>query len=110
VATAANGTRPNLCTSRYCGAAAARRPDAGPALVRELELSYDPAPRGAGLEERIRIAVLEELPVPFAFAELAARFGETPPARLRRELERLRREGRIMRTGTGRGVRWTRCP
>ncbi len=104
------GTRKlaNLWTYRFFGAVAARRGDPGPPLVRELELRYDPAPRGAGIEERIRSAVFEELPAPFAFAELAALFGETPPAQLRRVLDRLRREGRLVRTGTGRAARWDR--
>ena len=105
---AGNRKLANLWTYRFFGAVAARRADPGPALVRELELRYDPAPRPAGLEERIRAAVLVELPMSFAFAELAARFGEEPPARLRRALDRLRREGRIVRTGAGRGARWHR--
>jgi hypothetical protein len=105
---AGNRKLANLWTYRFFAAVAARRADGGPPLVRELQLRYDPAPREAGIEERIRTAVLEELPAPFAFAELAARFGETPPARLRRTLDRLRREGRIVRTGAGRGARWDR--
>jgi hypothetical protein len=106
---AGNRKLANLWTYHFFGAVAARRADAGPSLVGELELRYDPAPREAGEEERIRTAVLE-LPVPFPFAALAARFGETPPGRLRRALDRLRREGRIVRTGAGRGTRWDRCP
>lgn len=103
---AGNRKLANLWTLRFFTAVAARRGDAGPPLVRELELRYDPAPPEPGLDERVRHAVLEELPAPFAFAELAARFVETPPARLRRILEQLRREGRIARTGAGRGARW----
>lgn len=99
-----------LWTSRFFGAVASRlagdEPRAG--MVRQLELRYDPAPRVPGIEEEVRRVVIEELPPRFAFAELAARFGETPPARLRRVLEQLRREGRIVRTGVGRGARWER--
>lgn len=107
---AGNRKLANLWTYRFFGAVAARRADAGSSLVRELELRYDAEPRTAGVEERIRTAVIEELPARFAFAELAGRFGETPPARLRRVLQQLRREGRIVRTGAGRGARWERCP
>jgi ERCC4 domain-containing protein len=107
---AGNRKLANLWTYRFFGAVAARRADRGSPLVRELELRYDPAPRPAGLNERIRTVVLEELPVSFALAELAARFAETPAARVRRVLDRLRQEGRIVRTGTGRGARWHRTP
>jgi hypothetical protein len=104
------GTRKlaNLWTVRFFGAVAAREVAEGPGLVRELALRYDPMPRTAGIDERIRAAVLEELPAGFAFAELVARFDETPPARLRRVLAQLKREGRIVRTGAGRGARWER--
>lgn len=107
---AGNRKLANLWTYRFFAAVAARRADPGPAVVRQLELRYDAGPRTGGLDEQIRSAVLEELPAPFAFAELAARFGQTPPARLRRVLDQLRREGRVVRTGAGRGARWARCP
>lgn len=106
---AGNRKLANLWTARFFGAVAARCADAT-GLVRELELRYDPALRAAGMDEQIRIAVLDELPAGFALAELAARFPETPPARLRRVLQQLRREGRIARTGAGRGARWERAP
>jgi hypothetical protein len=105
---AGNRKLANLWTYRFFGAVAARRADGGAPLVRELELRYDPAPREAGIAEPIRSAALEELPGPFAFAELAARFPEVPAARVRAELDRLRREGRLARTGAGRGSRWAR--
>ncbi|HUF35688.1 MAG TPA: ERCC4 domain-containing protein [Gemmatimonadales bacterium] len=107
---AGNRRLANLWTGRFFAAVAARRADAGSELVRELELRYEPAPRAAGLDEQIRIAVLEELPAGFAFAELAARFGDTPRARLRRVLQQLLREGRVVRTGQGRASRWERLP
>ena len=103
---AGNRKLANLWTYRFFGAVAARSADGGPPLVRELELRYDPEPREAGVAERIRRAALEELPAPFAFAELAARFPEVPAARVRTELDRLRREGRVVRRGAGRGARW----
>jgi len=105
---AGNRKLANLWTARFFGAVAARRAAGAAPLVRELELRYDPVPREAGTGERIRSAVLEELPVPFAFAELAARFPEVPAARVRAELDRLRREGRVRRIGSGRGARWER--
>jgi hypothetical protein len=107
---AGNRKLANFWTSRFFSAVATKSADAGPALVRELALRYDPAPREAGLDELVRHAVLDELPAPFAFAELTARFAETSPARLRRILEQLRREGRIVPVGAGRGARWNRCP
>jgi len=105
---AGNRKLANPWTYRLFGAVAARRADGGAPLVRELELRYDPMPREAGIGERIRSAALEELPTPFAFAELAAVFPEVPAARVRSELDRLRREGRVVRTGAGRGARWER--
>lgn len=107
---AGNRKLANLWTTRFFAAVAARRAAPGPAMVRQLELRYDPVPRGGALDERIRAAVLEELPPSFAFADLAARFPETPPTRLRRTLDRLRREGRVSRTGAGRAARWAREP
>jgi hypothetical protein len=103
---AGNRKLANLWTSRFFAAVAAGRADRPAPLVRELELRYDPVPREAGINERIRSAALEELPAPFAFAELAARFPEIPAARVRAELDRLRREGRVRCTGAGRGARW----
>ncbi len=107
---AGNRKLANLWTYRFFAAVAARGTRAGPAVVRQLELRYDAWPREGGLDEQIRTAVLEELPVPFAFADLAAGFGETPPARVRRVLDQLRREGRVVRTGAGRAARWHRRP
>lgn len=105
---AGNRKLANLWTYRFFGAVAARVADVGPALVRELELRYDRVPRGTGIAERIRSAALEDLPAPFAFAELAARLPDVPAARVRAELDRMRREGRVLRTGAGRGARWMR--
>ena len=107
---AGNRKLANLWTARYFAAVAARLAGRGPGLVRELELGYDATPRPAGLDARIRAAALEEMPAEFAFSELAVRFEETPPARLRRVLGQLRDEGRIVRTGAGRGARWERRP
>lgn len=105
---AGNRKLANLWTARFFAAVAAGRAGGAAPLVRELELRYDPGPREAGAGERIRSAALEELPAPFAFAELAARFPEIPAARVRAELDRLRREGRVRRIGAGRGARWER--
>ena len=107
---AGNRKLANLWAYRFFGAVAARRADPGPPLVRELELRYDPVPRPAALADRIRTAALVDLPAPFAFADLAARFAGTPAGQLRRVLDGLRREGRIARIGAGRGARWHREP
>jgi hypothetical protein len=107
---AGNRKLANLWTARFFAAVAAERAGGGapPPLVRQLELRYEPAPREAGAAERIRSAALDELASPFALAELAARFPEVPSARVRAELDRLRREGRVRRVGVGRGARWER--
>ncbi len=103
---AGNRKLANLWTSRFFTAVATSLADPGPALVRELELRYDPPGPGPGLDERIRTAVLEEMTGPFTLARLAARFGGTPIARVRAVLAQLRREGRVVLTGRGRRARW----
>ena len=84
--------------------------DAGPEPQFALGIArrYDPAPRGVGLDERVRQAALHEMDQPFAIAALAARFPDAPAARLRRLLDQLQTEGRIARIGAGRGARWER--
>ncbi len=105
---AGNRKLANLWTQRFFEAVAARQ--AGPPTQLQLDVAqrYDAAPRASSLDERIRIAVMEELPDPFPFTELAARFPDVPDGRLRRVLGQLRREGRITRSGAGRGSKWGR--
>jgi hypothetical protein len=98
----------NLWTQRFFEAVAARQAVPAAQLHLDVKLRYDAYPRAPGLDEQIRFAALEELPDPFAFAELAARFPDTPHMRLRRVLGQLKREGRLERVGAGRGARWRR--
>ena len=103
---AGNRKLANLWTERYFQAVAARR--ASPELELPLAVTarYDAAPRGPGLDTEIREAALRELPDPFQFADLVARFPEVPATRLRRVLVSLKGEGRVVREGAGRGARW----
>lgn len=103
---AGNRRLANLWTQRFFEAVAAREAAPPPQLALDVERRYDAYPRAAGVDERIRRAVMAELGDPFVFAELAARFPDTPHTRLRRVLGQLEREGRIERVGAGRGARW----
>jgi hypothetical protein len=105
---AGNRALANAWTDRFFRAVARGR--AAPELELALTIAarYDVEPRGPGTDARIREAVLRELPAAFPLADLAARFPDAPQARLRRALDRLRREGRLQRTGAGRGARWER--
>ena len=103
---AGNRSLANLWTERFFGAIEAQRAAPELDLGLTVQRRYDAEARGPGLDVEIREAALREFPEPFPFADLAARFPEVPAARLRRVLDQLRREGRIQRTGRGRGVRW----
>ena len=105
---AGNRKLANAWTDQFFRAVATGR--AAPELELALAVAtrYDAEPRGPGLDVRVREAVLRELPPAFPFADLARRFPEVPAARLRRLLDRLRQEGRLVRTGAGRGARWQR--
>ena len=105
---AGNRALANAWTERFFRAVAAAR--AAPELELALTVGarYDAEPRGPGLEVQLREAVLGELPPVFPTTELSRRFPEVPAARIRRLLERLRVEGQLQRSGTGRGTRWQR--
>ncbi|MGH7583867.1 MAG: ERCC4 domain-containing protein [Gemmatimonadales bacterium] len=79
-----------------------------PQLVMEALTRYDAHPRAQGLDDQIRRAALHDLPQPFAFAALAARFPEVGVPRLRRMVGQLRREGLLVRIGAGRAAKWGR--
>ena len=103
---AGNRKLANVWTERFFAAVAARA--ANPVLELPLAVAarYDDAPRGPGLDALVRETILDELPQPFRFTELAARFPGTPAARVRRVLDQVRAEGRVSRVGAGRGARW----
>jgi hypothetical protein len=103
---AGNRKLANLWAQRFFAACASHRESPQLDLVRETLARYDASPRGPGLDQEIRAAALGDLAPAFAFATLAGRFPHLPPVRLRRVLDRLRREGRVIRTGMGRAARW----
>jgi hypothetical protein len=105
---AGNRKMANLWTWRFFRAVTAGRQAPEPQLVLEVARRYDPSPREPGLDDRVRAAIMNELPVPFAMSELAARFPAENPARLRRVLNQLVRTGRVQRVGVGRGAKWER--
>ena len=77
-------------------------------LVREPLLRFEPAPVDGGTDTRIRIALLQEIPDGFSFAQVRAAFPGVPDGRLRRVMDQLRREGRLGRAGAGLASRWSR--
>lgn len=106
---AGNRKLANAWAHQFFLSLAARDVAPEPQLALQVTRRYDAAPRLPGLDEQVREAALHGLEHPFAFAALAARFPEAPAARLRRVLDQLRKEGRIVRTGAGRGARWERA-
>lgn len=105
---AGNRKLANLWTERFFQAVAAGQAAAPLELPLTVTARYDPEPRAPSLDEEIRVAVLRELPGPFSMAQLAERFPDVPVKRLRRVLTQLKGEGRVARTGAGRGARWSR--
>jgi hypothetical protein len=106
---AGNRKLANAWTTQFFAAAdQAVTADSSPqlSLVAEPDRpGYDASLRPAPLEESIRVAALA-MEYPFAAVELAARFPDLPHSRINRVLAQLREEGRLQRTGRGRGVRW----
>lgn len=107
---AGNRKLANAWTQQFFVSLAARDEAPDPQLALQVGRRYDPVPRLPGLDEQVRDAALHGLEQPFRFAALAARFPEAPATRLRRVLDQLRKEGRIVRTGAGRGARWESTP
>ncbi len=103
---AGNRKLANAWCAQYFAACAAR--EAGPQLelVREALARYEPDRREAGVETRIRQAILERAGTGFAFAELARGLNDVPATRIRRVLAHLHAEERVTRTGRGRGTLW----
>src|ERR1043166_3547096 len=100
----------NLWAERFFAACAASSESPQLELVRETLVRYDEGPRGPGLDQEIREAVLAQLGPAFAIGELARRFPEVKVTRLRRVLADLKREGRVTRTGAGLAARWVPAP
>lgn len=104
---AGNRKLANVWAQRWFAAvdAALRQPRL-PAIA-EAVARYEPA-TDAGLDARIRHAVLNELPDGFAIDLLRRQFTAVKPARLTRVVNQLRHEGRLTTSGRGRGTRWHR--
>lgn len=77
--------------------------------VAEAAARYDVGTAGDGLDTRIRLAALQDLPDGFAIDLLRKRFSDAPHARIKRIVDTLRNEGRLRAEGHGRGTRWWRC-
>ncbi|MDX2208330.1 MAG: hypothetical protein SFU57_11860 [Gemmatimonadales bacterium] len=106
---AGNRKHANLWTERYFAAAAsvaAGADDPQLDLITTALATFDSVEQ-ASLDDRIRHAALHSLGERFATAELADHFAGVEVTRFRRILLGLEREGRLTRSGTGRGVRWT---
>lgn len=104
---AGNRKLANVWCQRWFAAVAARLAQAVPEAVREPLARFEPAP-GAGLDERIRIAALREMPERFEAIALRRRFPDAGAERIKRVLDSLRAEGRLSTEGRGRGTRWLR--
>lgn len=105
---AGNRKLANTWAQAFFASVAARLRDPAPLLVAEAVAAYGQRPSGAGLDERIRLVVLHELPGSFTIDELRRQLPEAETERLRRVLGMLRGEGRVRCDGRGRAARWTR--
>jgi len=104
---AGNRKLANVWCARFFTACALRTP-ATPQLdlVSETIARYDASPRQQGVEDQVRISILERNGEPFAAPELDAEFPDVKPTRIRRVLAQLKEEGLLECTGRGRGTRW----
>ena len=98
----------NVWVQRFFAAVEAALREPVPDLLREPSARYDSVPADGGVDTRIRLAALREMPDGFAFALLRARFPDVPDPRVRRVLGQLRAEGRLRCEGRGRAARWVR--
>ena len=76
--------------------------------VAEPVARYIAATADGGLDTRIRLHVLREMPDGFGSALLRSQLGDIEAARIRRVLNQLRAEGRLRLDGHGRAARWYR--
>jgi hypothetical protein len=106
---AGNRQLANAWTLRFFQAVASERTErAELELPLSIERRYDAAPRGPGVISAVRETALTTLTEPFALTEVATRFPDLSPAQIRRILDQLRREGKLMLSGRGRGARWAK--
>jgi hypothetical protein len=77
--------------------------------VAETVARYDAGDNGGGLDVRIRLAALHELPDGFPVKLLRKQIPEAKPERIKRIIDQLRSEGRLRAKGRGPGTRWWRA-
>lgn len=104
---AGNRKLANVWTQRWFAAVDAALKQPRLPQIAEAVARYDTHNDG-GLDTRIRLVILHELPDGFEIALLRKRFPDAKPARIERGLDRLRSEGRLHAEGRGRGTRWWR--
>lgn len=107
---AGNRAMANRWTVQFFRAVASARAGRPLELPLTVEARHEAEPRAPGMDQEVREAVLGSMPVPFLFAELARRFPEAPATRLRRILNQLRKESRLVCLGRGPSARWRRLP
>ena len=105
---AGNRKMANVWTERFFVAVAAAQQQDVPLLVREPAARFEAPVSDGGVDTRIRIAALKELPDGFEIALLRKSVPDVSDERLRRVLNQLRKEGRLELVGRGRSARWTR--
>ncbi len=103
---AGNRKAANAWTHNFFLAIARTRLESAPQLALDIERNYDPFPREAGLDERIRHAATAELPRPFALSQVQERFPEAPVSRIKRVLGQMVKEGVLVKSGRGDKARW----
>lgn len=105
---AGNRKLANVWTQRWFAAvhAAIRQPRLP--QIAEAVARYDARPQDGGLDARIRIAALHELPDGFSIKLLRKQLPDAKPERIKRVVDQLRTEGRLRAEGHGPGTRWWR--
>lgn len=105
---AGNRKLANVWTQRWFEAVQAAVAQPRLPQIAEPVARYRSGPADGGLDARIRLSALRELPDGFAIALLREQFPDVPPARIKRVLDQLRTEGKLHTEGHGRGTRWCR--
>jgi len=105
---AGNRKLANAWTVSWFSAVAADAAVELPLFVSDVVARYEGRSPGGGLDESIREAALVRLATPFRVAELRAAVPGAEAARVKRVLDGLRREGRLLVAGRGRAAVWER--
>lgn len=105
---AGNRKLANVWTQRWFAALHAAIHQPRLPQIAETVARYDARAGDGGIDARIRVAVLCDLPDGFRISLLRKQFPDTEPARVKRVLDQLRREGRVRAQGHGPGTTWWR--